>query len=130
MEKIRVQKYISDCGLMSRRAAEKEIEEGNVYVNGEPAQLGQKILPGKDIVKYKGKQVRKTVSHFVYIMLNKPKGRISEITEDDTVPMKREDLALRSLLRALRREYIPLADLICSQRDYCFLPMMATLQTG
>ena len=86
MEKVRVQKYISDCGVMSRRAAEKEIEEGNIYVNGSLAYIGQKIMPGKDIVKYKGKQVRKTVSHFVYIMLNKPKGYVTTLSDEKGRP--------------------------------------------
>lgn len=105
MEKIRVQKYISDCGLMSRRAAEKEIEEGNVYVNGELAHLGQKILPGKDIVKYKGKQVRKTVSHFVYIMLNKPKGYVTTLSDEKGRPCVAE------LVKGVRARVYPVGRL-------------------
>ena len=50
MEEIRLQKYISSIGIMSRRAAEKEIESGKIRVNGEVADLGQKIIPGKDRV--------------------------------------------------------------------------------
>ena len=58
MEKIRLQKFIADAGLMSRRAAEDEIERGNVSVNGHVATIGTKIDPSADIVTYKGKRVR------------------------------------------------------------------------
>ena len=54
---MRLQKYVSDCGLMSRRAAEKEIEAGSFTVNGEVAVIGQQIEPEKDIIKYKGTRV-------------------------------------------------------------------------
>ena len=43
MEKLRLQKYMADCGLMSRRAAEKEIEAGKVTVNGVVAKLGDSV---------------------------------------------------------------------------------------
>ena len=43
MEKVRLQKYISDCGLMSRRAAEAEIVNGNFTINGIVATLGDKV---------------------------------------------------------------------------------------
>ena len=58
MEKIRLQKYIADLGLMSRRAAESEIERGSFSVNGHPAIVGMKIDPSEDIVVYKGKRLR------------------------------------------------------------------------
>ena len=45
MEEIRLQKYISDCGVMSRRAAEAEIAAGHVKVNGKIAEIGKKIDP-------------------------------------------------------------------------------------
>ena len=83
MEKIRIQKYISDCGIMSRRAAEKEIEEGNIYVNGEVATI-EAVAP--TAVGYKGKQVRRTVSHFVYVMLNKPKGYVTTLSDEKGRP--------------------------------------------
>ena len=58
MESIKLQKYFTDCGVMSRRAAEKEIELGKVRVNGEVATLGTRITPGVDSVTYLGKEVR------------------------------------------------------------------------
>ena len=47
---IRVQKYIADCGLMSRRKAEEEILAGRIKVNGERVEQGRKIVPGIDTV--------------------------------------------------------------------------------
>ena len=70
MEKIRLQKYISDCGLMSRRAAEVEIQNGNFTINGEVATLGDKVAPTRDEVLYKGKRIYKKHSdNYVYIMV-------------------------------------------------------------
>ena len=57
MEKIRLQKYFTDCGVLSRRAAEEEIKMGRVKVNGIRAELGDKIDPESDKVEYKGKQI-------------------------------------------------------------------------
>ena len=57
MEEIRLQKYLADAGLMSRRAAEREISRGAVRVNGAIAEIGQKIVPDVDTVEYNGKEV-------------------------------------------------------------------------
>ena len=82
MEKVRLQKFISDSGLMSRRAAEGEIERGNFSVNGHVAAIGTKIDPTKDVVAYKGKRVRYEKKKYTYIMLNKPRGYLSSTTDD------------------------------------------------
>ena len=82
MEKIRLQKFIADSGLMSRRAAEDEIERGNVSVNGHVASIGTKINPAEDIVTYKGKRIRYEKRKFTYILLNKPRGYLSSTTDD------------------------------------------------
>ena len=47
---IRLQKFLSDAGLMSRRAAEEEIKNGKVSVNGHVAELGMKVDPKNDVV--------------------------------------------------------------------------------
>ena len=57
MKKIRLQKFLADAGLMSRRAAEEEIARGRVSVNGHPAEIGTQIDPAADLVVYKGKKV-------------------------------------------------------------------------
>lgn len=75
MEKIRLQKYFTDCGVLSRRAAESEIAAGAVTVNGIPASIGDKIIPGLDIVCWKGKPVEKRAQdagHTIYHVAQAP----------------------------------------------------------
>ena len=82
MEKIRLQKFIADSGLMSRRAAEAEIEKGNVSVNGHVASIGTKIDPRADLVTFKGKRIDNKKREYTYIMLNKPRGYLSATSDD------------------------------------------------
>lgn len=82
MEKVRLQKYIADSGLMSRRAAEKEIEMGNVSVNGHVATLGTKVDPRNDNVTFRGKKIRYEKPEYIYIMMNKPRGYLSSTSDD------------------------------------------------
>ena len=79
---VRLQKFIADSGLMSRRAAEEEIKLGNVSVNGHVAELGMKIQPSHDIVTYKGKKIHFEKREYTYIMMNKPRGYLSSTTDD------------------------------------------------
>ncbi len=80
-KEIRIQKYISDCGVMSRRKAEEEILDGKIYVNGVQAQIGQKIHPTNDIVTYHGKIIERAAQKY-YLMLNKPRGYVSTMSDD------------------------------------------------
>lgn len=82
MEKIRLQKFISDAGIMSRRAAEEEIKNGNISVNGHVATPGTKIDPKNDVVSYRGKRIRYEKHEYTYIMLNKPRGYLSSTSDD------------------------------------------------
>ena len=82
MEKIRLQKYMADAGIMSRRAAEQEIINGNVSVNGHVAELGAKIDPRNDVISYRGKRIRYEKKEYTYIMINKPRGYLSTTTDD------------------------------------------------
>ncbi len=83
MESIRLQKYFTDCGLLSRRAAEAEIAAGRVKVNGVVAEIGQKIVPGVDEVVYRGKTVLPPArAGHTYVMLNKPRGYLTSMTDD------------------------------------------------
>lgn len=82
MQNIRLQKFLADAGLMSRRSAEEEIKRGNVSVNGHLATLGQKIDPRADLVTYKGKKVRYEKREYTYIMLNKPRGYLSSTSDE------------------------------------------------
>ena len=87
MEPIRLQKFFTDCGILSRRSAEKEIEAGRVRVNGELAQTGQKIDPEQDLVEYNGKAVsyRKNAERH-YILLNKPRGFVTTLSDEKGRP--------------------------------------------
>lgn len=83
MEEIRLQKYFTDCGVLSRRAAEAEIAAGRVKVNGVVAEVGQKIHPGVDRVEYRGKPVLMPArTGHTYVMLNKPRGYLTSMTDD------------------------------------------------
>ena len=82
MEKIRLQKFIADAGIMSRRAAEEEIKNGNVSVNGHVASPGTKVDPRADNVTLRGKKITKRCEEYTYIMLNKPRGYLSSTSDD------------------------------------------------
>ena len=82
MEKIRLQKYLADAGIMSRRAAEEEIKNGNVSINGHVAELGAKVDPRNDVISYRGKRIRYEKKEYTYIMMNKPRGYLCSTTDD------------------------------------------------
>lgn len=73
-ELLRIQKYLADCGVCSRRSAETAILAGDVRVNGSPAGIGQKIDPERDTVEYRGRRVVPNGAPKHYILLNKPRG--------------------------------------------------------
>lgn len=78
---VRLQKFISDAGYTSRRKAEELIEKGQVKVNGVVATLGMKIDETLDEVEING-EILKSEENKVYIMLNKPTGYLSSVTDD------------------------------------------------
>lgn len=80
-EPIRLQKFISQCGIASRRKAEELILQGHVKVNGKTAVLGDKVLPS-DKVYVKGKRVVMPKTNHRYIMLNKPRGFITTMSDE------------------------------------------------
>jgi 23S rRNA pseudouridine2604 synthase len=78
----RLNKYISESGLCSRRAADRYIEQGNVYINGRKAKVGDKVFFG-DIVTVNGQTIEpKEVENSILIAYNKPVG-ITSTTEAD-----------------------------------------------
>ena len=80
-EEIRLQKYMAEAGISSRRKAEELILEGKVKVNGKIVdELGIKIVPNKDIVEYNGKKVV-LEKEYVYILLNKPIGYVTTVKD-------------------------------------------------
>ena len=73
MEEVRLQKYLAEAGIASRRKCEEYITEGKVKVNGQVlTELGTKINPEKDKVEFDGKLVEKQDEKHTYILLNKP----------------------------------------------------------
>lgn len=75
-EPIRLQKYLADAGVCSRRAAETLIREGEVWVNAQRATLGQKIVPGVDKVTVSGKSVRPVAQPKITLAMHKPRGLV------------------------------------------------------
>ena len=86
MNEIKIQKYFTDCGVMSRRAAEAEIAKGSVLVNGKPATLGMRITPGVDLIEYKGKPIVPMTDEKICIMLNKPRGFVTTMSDEKGRP--------------------------------------------
>ena len=82
-EPIRLQKFFTDCGILSRRAAEAEIAAGRVRVNGAVATLGDKIDPDTDRVEYRGKLIRPRATRaHTYLMLHKPRGYVTTLSDE------------------------------------------------
>ena len=81
-ELVRLQKFISECGIMSRRAAEDAIENSRIAVNGVTASIGEKIDPAKDKVTLDGNLVRVNHDKKLYVMLNKPVGYLTSMSDD------------------------------------------------
>ena len=95
---IRLNKYLSDSGLCSRRKADEHISCGDVYLNNRKALVGEKINPEVDIVSFKDKLVK---NHFnkIYLALYKPIGVVS------TVKSQKGEKNLLSLVDIKERVY-------------------------
>lgn len=77
MEEIRLQKYLANSGIASRRKSEEYILQGKVRVNGKIViELGTKIIPSKDEIEFEGRKI-KSEEKLVYILLNKPIGYVT-----------------------------------------------------
>lgn len=81
-EKVRINKYIADKGICSRREADDLIAAGLVSINGKKAQLGQKVRPN-DKVKVKGKIISDIEVEDIYIAFNKPVGIVTTTAEEE-----------------------------------------------
>jgi 23S rRNA pseudouridine2605 synthase len=80
-ELIRLQKFIAECGVVSRRKAEELIVSGKVKVNGEKVtKLGSKINPSVDKITLNGKELKQKEEK-IYIKLNKPRGVVSACSD-------------------------------------------------
>lgn len=77
MEEIRLQKYLAQAGIASRRKAEEWIRQGKIKINHQiVTELGTKVIPGKDEIEYEGKLITMQKED-IYILLNKPIGYVT-----------------------------------------------------
>jgi 23S rRNA pseudouridine2605 synthase len=86
----RLQKLIAQAGLASRRHAEEMITAGEVTVNGKViTELGTKADPQKDHVKVRGKLINPAIQkrQNIYVLLNKPKGYLSSVSDPEKRPL-------------------------------------------
>lgn len=83
MEEIRLNKYLSELGVCSRREADRLIEAGKVLVDGETAQMGTKVTENQEIL-VDGKEVKKADKK-VLLAYNKPKGVVCSTKEKDNI---------------------------------------------
>ncbi len=103
--RIRLNRYIANAGICSRRKADELIEAGVVTVNGEViTELGSKVDPAKDEVRYNGERLRR--EKMVYVLLNKPKDYIT--TTDD--PQERRTV-MQLVAKATRERIYPVGRL-------------------
>lgn len=80
-EGIRLNRWLAECGICSRRDADELIRKGEVRVNGELCNdLSRRIDPARDTVEHKGKKLERSPER-VYLMLNKPRGYV--VTRSD-----------------------------------------------
>ena len=82
VEKIRIQKIMSDCGYCSRRKAEELIAKGKVKLNGHPVKLGDRAS-AKDLITVDGQKLNvPKKKKNIYIMLNKPRGYVTTMSDE------------------------------------------------
>ncbi len=107
MEPIRLQKYLADAGIASRRKCEEFILEGKVKVNNEVViELGTKVEPGKDKVLFENKPVvYNEHEEHVYILLNKPIGYVTTAKDQFDRP------TVLDLVKNVKKRIVPVGRL-------------------
>ncbi|MCC8022245.1 MAG: rRNA pseudouridine synthase [Clostridiales bacterium] len=80
-QEVRLQKFMADCGVASRRASEELIRAGKVKVNGHVAAIGDKVNPRRDLVTVRGKKIVPQ-KELYYIMLHKPRGYVTTVQDE------------------------------------------------
>ena len=84
---IRLQKYLAQCGVASRRKCEKLIASGRIAVDGTVViEMGKKVIPGKSRVTWDGNSV-KSKEKVTYFLLNKPKGYVTTLSDPQGRPV-------------------------------------------
>ena len=84
-ESVRINKYLSEAGVCSRREADRQVEAGRVTINGKTAVMGDRVFPG-DVVRY-GKKVVSKEDEPILLVVNKPEGIVctAEKREKDNI---------------------------------------------
>lgn len=82
MDKLRLQKYLADCGVASRRGAEALITAGRVLINGQAAKPGDHVCPGRDLVQVDGRHIRFKRLAFTYLAFYKPRGVVTTMQDE------------------------------------------------
>ena len=119
----RLQKMLAECGIASRRKAEEMIAAGRVAVNGVRAQIGDKVDVKKDKVTVDGQRVQ-TVDEKVYIMVHKPRGYLTSMSDD------RGRKCVSELVEELPARLFPIGRLDKDSRACCSRQTTAILQTS
>lgn len=106
-EEIRLQKYMADCGVASRRRCEEYISNGMTKVNGKiVTELGVKVNPSKDVIEYNGKRIENNKKNGnVYILLNKPIGYVTTVKDQ----FKRQTVI--DLVKGVKERIVPVGRL-------------------
>ena len=81
-EKIRLQKYMAQCGVASRRHAEELIRSGNVRMNGQVVTEMGVLVSEEDRIEVNGKAIKRE-QNLIYIMLNKPSGYVTTVSDPE-----------------------------------------------
>lgn len=79
---IRLNKYLADCGVASRRAADELLRAGRVRVGGQRASVGQSVDPARQRVTVDGRPVRQPAARHDYVVLNKPAGIVTTMHDE------------------------------------------------
>ena len=98
---MRINKYLAECGVCSRRKADEYVKAGRVSVNKKIVrEVGSEIDENKDVVYVDGKKVVH-ITHYDYIMFNKPKGCVTTMddTRDDKSGRKKQEDADKNTAR-------------------------------
>ena len=112
---IRLQKYMADCGIASRRQSEAMIAEGRVRVNGKIVKVqGVKINPETDCVSVDGKDI-KVKDEYLFYMLNKPAGYLTTTSDPQNRP------TIFDLCPELRGRVVPVGRLDMDTEGLLFL---------
>jgi len=105
MTRIRLQKYLAQCGITSRRKAEELITGGLISVDGKVVrELGTSICPGQNIVLYNGIPIEEKEQP-IYYLLNKPKGYVTTLSDPQNRPI------VTSLIKNCRARLFPVGRL-------------------